>query len=51
MEETNEIDVGRQKCVQHLQEVPDGCDCTEIWEHLSNNREHKEEDERLEEEL
>ena len=23
---------------EHLQDVPDGAGCTEIWEHLSNNR-------------
>jgi len=23
----------------HLEDVEDGCGCTEIWEHLSENRE------------
>jgi hypothetical protein len=23
---------------EHLQDVPDGAGCTEIWEHLSKNR-------------
>lgn len=23
----------------HLAEVPDGCGCTEMWEHLSGRRE------------
>lgn len=23
---------------EHLDELPDGCGCTEIWEHLSENR-------------
>ncbi|WP_170178695.1 hypothetical protein [Halapricum salinum] len=24
---------------EHLEDVEDGCGCTEIWEHLSENRE------------
>lgn len=24
---------------EHLETVPDGCGCTEIWEHLSETRE------------
>lgn len=23
---------------EHIDEVPDGCGCTEIWEHLSGER-------------
>jgi hypothetical protein len=26
----------------HLSEVEDGCGCTEIWEHLSDEREEEE---------
>lgn len=32
---------------EHLQNVPDGAGCTEIWEHLSDDRD--EENEELEE--
>ena len=28
----------------HLDDVEDGCGCTEIWEHLSENREEAESD-------
>lgn len=29
---------------EHLQDVPDGAGCTEIWEHLSTKRDDDEED-------
>ncbi len=28
----------------HLQDVPDGAGCTEIWEHLADRRESENED-------
>ncbi|MFB6128437.1 MAG: hypothetical protein ABEJ47_01620 [Halorhabdus sp.] len=28
----------RETDSEHLDEVPDGCGCTEIWEHLSDER-------------
>lgn len=30
---------------EHLQDVPDGAGCTEIWEHLSKKRDGEESDE------
>ncbi|WP_227356317.1 hypothetical protein [Haladaptatus salinisoli] len=48
---SNEIDESSREYVQHLQGVPDGCGCTEIWEHLSDNRECEKENEKLKEEL
>lgn len=30
-------DAGRDDA--HLEDVPDGCGCTEIWDHLSEHRE------------
>lgn len=29
---------------EHLQDVPDGAGCTEIWEHLSHERDGDDED-------
>jgi hypothetical protein len=29
---------------EHLEDVEDGCGCTEIWEHLSENREEAADD-------
>jgi hypothetical protein len=37
-EETDERPVD-----DHLKDVDDGCGCTEIWEHLSDNREEESE--------
>ncbi|GAA0201965.1 hypothetical protein ACFFQF_02150 [Haladaptatus pallidirubidus] len=33
----------------HLEDVPDGSGCTEIWEHLSERRDADEEEETVEE--
>ena len=32
----------------HLEDLPDGCGCTEVWEHLSEQRAERE-DEQTEE--
>ena len=26
---------------EHLEDVPDGCGCAEVWEHLSERREER----------
>jgi hypothetical protein len=41
-EENHEVDEatdGEARQDAHLDEVADGCGCTEIWEHLSEQRE------------
>lgn len=35
---------------EHLQGVPDGAGCTEIWEHLSKNRDETTEEQEQEQE-
>ena len=39
------LDDGR--CDPHLDDVPDGSGCTEIWEHLSENRDRENRDREL----
>jgi len=29
----------RERDDEHLQDVEDGCGCTEVWEHMSDQRE------------
>ena len=33
-----------EPATDHLDDVEDGCGCTEIWEHLSENRDEAEAD-------
>lgn len=37
-EKPSEPEDDEQELRQHLEGVEDGCGCTEIWEHLSENR-------------
>ncbi len=40
---TGKLDTTEEESVDtsHLENVEDGCGCTEIWEHLSDEREEK----------
>jgi hypothetical protein len=37
--ETTDIETEEERADSHLDDVEDGCGCTEIWEHLSEQRE------------
>ena len=37
-------DETEEPATDHLDDVEDGCGCTEIWEHLSENREETADD-------
>ena len=37
LDDGDETDSSSQR--EHLDDIEDGCGCTEIWEHLSENRE------------
>ena len=34
----SETDPDEEQATDHLDDVADGCGCTEIWEHLSEQR-------------
>jgi hypothetical protein len=34
----------RDEATEHLADVEDGCGCTEVWEHLSEQREAQADD-------
>ena len=36
---TNTTTPDEEQATDHLDDVEDGCGCTEIWEHLSERRE------------
>lgn len=38
-EATDESDDGHAAERSHLEDMEDGCGCTEVWEHLSEQRE------------
>lgn len=35
---SSDPDDDERQAREHLEDVEDGCGCTEIWEHLSENR-------------
>ncbi|MBX0288147.1 hypothetical protein EGH22_17595 [Halomicroarcula sp. F28] len=45
MEQTQQQQTTRSKADDtdraHLQDIEDGCGCTEIWEHMSENRDEE----------
>ena len=36
---SREDEAAEEPATDHLDDIEDGCGCTEIWEHLSENRE------------
>jgi len=43
-QQSREDAVDEEPATDHLDDVEDGCGCTEIWEHLSENRDEAEAD-------
>lgn len=34
-------DTGQREADEHLEDVADGCGCTEMWEHMSEHRDEE----------